>query len=107
MYVDRNVKTFNDDVEEFTHIHKSIKQAYLSKHCFEGEKKFCDGILSEYARIVKDVKNGVTNVKIVKDPHVYDHCNKDLEKFMLMLRKSAMCSEYIDSCEKLNSKPFY
>lgn len=38
IYVDRDVRTIKD-VEEYTVIHKSIRQEYLSKHYFEREKK--------------------------------------------------------------------
>lgn len=33
-----------------------------------------------------------------------DFCNKDFEKFVLLLKKGLMCYEYIDSREKLNQK---
>ena len=37
-YVDRDVRIIKD-IEEYTVIHKSIRQEYLSKHYFEREKK--------------------------------------------------------------------
>lgn len=37
-------------------------------------------------------------------PNTYHYCNKDLEKFILSLRKGKMCHEYIGSWEKINGK---
>ena len=78
-YVDRDVRIIKD-IEEYTVIHKSIRQEYLSKHYFEREKKkFCDDIsikqelakgISKYARIVKNVKTCMRNVKIVKNAKI-------------------------------------
>ena len=79
IYVDRDVRTIKD-VEEYIVIHKSIRQEYLSKHYFEREKKkFCDDIsikqelakgISKYARLVKNVKTCMRNVKIVKNAKI-------------------------------------
>ena len=35
---------------------------------------------------------------------LFDFCDKDLTKFVLLLRKRVMCYEYIDSWQKLKEK---
>ena len=35
-------------------------------------------------------------------PDLFDFCDKNLDKFVLLLRKGVMCYEYIDSWEEFN-----
>ena len=48
-----------------------------------------------------------------KFPNTYRFCNKNLDKFLLLLRKGVYPYEYMDSCERFNEtslppkEPFY
>ena len=63
----------------------------------------------------KDVKKIVkaTNELIKKFPNVYQFCNEDITKFVLLLRKGVYPYEYMDSWKRFdeaslpNKKVFY
>ena len=42
------------------------------------------------------------NELITKFPNVYQFCNEDINKFVLLLRKGVYPNEYMDSWERLN-----
>ena len=64
----------------------SVKEDQLIFRCFECKRNYKKDFNKE---LIKRFKN------------IYEFCNKDINKFILLLRKGVYLYEYIDSLERL------
>ena len=104
-----------DDSFEWCRICNACKK--LADYCKESRKRYADyNCYLEYKE-VRDkcfnfwVRKVWKNIAISLECHkskfldlVNNFCEKDLEKFVLLLRKDVMCYECIDSWEKIEEK---
>ena len=59
--------------------------------------------LSSLPDNLSDINNKTSQATLIKKfANTYQLCNKDLNKFDLLLRKGVYSYEYMDSCEKFN-----
>ena len=70
-----------------------------SECCFAGLKN--DRLIYKCRECKKEQKESIKELT-EKFPVIYQFCNADLNKFVLLLRKSVYAYEYMDSLEKSN-----
>ena len=77
----------------------------------ELENKFIDSLRSVIASLssildnLSEINKKISLIELSeKFPNTYQFCNRDLNKFSLLLRKSVYPYEYVDSWEKFNKK---
>ena len=75
----------------------------------ELENKFIDNLRSMLASLscllddLSEINKKISLIELIeKFPNTYRFCNKDLNKFMLLLRKGVYPHEYMDSWKKFN-----
>ena len=51
-----------------------------------------------------DIKKDLNKELIKRFANIYEFCNKDIKKSILLIRKGVYPSEYIDSCERFDEK---
>ena len=68
-----------------------IQRQKLIFRCFEYKKNYEKRFNKE---LIKRLKN------------TYDFCNKDIKKFILLLRKGVYPYEYMNSCERFDETSF-
>ena len=78
----------------------------------ELKNKFTDNMrsmidsLSQSISKVSEIDNKITKAPLTeKFPNTYQLCNKDLNKFALLLRKGVYLYEYMDNWERFNEAP--
>ena len=76
------------------------------------KNKFTDNMrsmidsLSQSISKVSEIDNKITKAPLTeKFPNTYQLCNKDLNKFALLLRKGVYLYEYMDNWERFNEAP--
>ena len=95
----------SDLVDNFSQINNKACKTWMERKNIESESKFI-GIKSdrlhykckEYGKRCSKSKNGL----IRKFPRMYQFCNGNLNKFVLLLRKDVYPYEYMDSWERFN-----
>ena len=77
----------------------------------ETENKFTDNmrfminLLSQSIDKVSEIDNKISQAPLIeKFPNTYQLCNKDLNKFALLLRKGVYPYEYMDSWERFKDE---
>ena len=81
----------------------------INKKALELENKFIDNLRSMIASLschldnLSEINKKISLIELSeKFPNTYQFCNRDLNKFSLLLRKGVYPYEYMDSWEKFN-----
>ena len=110
-------KSENEFIDNFRSMSSSLTHSVdnlseINKKIEKSENKFIDNFRSMLASVSHNVdKISKINKKLSlielneKFHNTYQLCNKDLNKFALLLRKDVYPYEYMDSWERFNEEP--
>ena len=73
----------------------------------EPKNNYMKVLLSQSTDVVSEIdKKNISQAELIKKfPNIYQFCNKDFNKFALLLTKGIYPYEYIDSWEKFDEQP--
>ena len=95
----------SDLVDNLSEINNKNCKTCMERRNFQSECEFIgsnNNRLNYRCKEYKGTSTKSTNELIEKFPNVYQFCNGDLNKFVLLLRKSVYPYEYMDSWERFN-----
>ena len=115
-YIDKELDngksiTYNYTSSSLSSLVNNLSEGLHSDRCTDCKSCLDNMVFKDYQLIVscfvckKNYEKVINKKQIKRFANIYEFCNGDINKFILLLRKDVYPYEYMDSLERFDEKP--
>ena len=95
-----------DNLSEGLHCDKCIYCKYcLDYISVKDDQRSCTRLIFRCFKCKKNYKKSINKELVKRYANIYEFCNGDINKFILLLKKGVYSYEYMDSWERFDKTP--